>query len=122
MLGMSGKVEAFMNAKLSWVGRTLALGLFLAHAAVTGAAAQDFSRLQCPTLTELRMEMLVRFGYCPRDRFYGRMFKEQAQDCDPSLSDLQVQDKILNDDGTPEEAKDRYSKLLRFLQRNNCEI
>ncbi len=111
-----------MTAKLSRTGRALLIALFLGPAAATGALAQDFSRLQCPTLTELRMEMLVRYGYCPRDRFYGRMFAEQVQDCDPSLSDLQVQDKILNDDSVPAEDKERYETLLRFLQRNNCEI
>jgi hypothetical protein len=68
------------------------------------------------------MEMLVRYGYCPRDRFYARMFAEQVQNCDPTLSDLQVQDKILNDDSVPAEDKERYETLLRFLQRNNCEI
>lgn len=111
-----------MSARLSLITRAALLGLFLTQAASTGAAAQDFSNLQCPTLTELRMEMLVRYGYCPRDRFYGRMFKEQASDCDPSLSDLQVQDKILNDEATAPDDKERYNELLRFLQRNNCDI
>jgi len=111
-----------MAAKLSLIGRPLLLAMLLFPLAGTGAAAQDFSRLQCPTLIELRIEMLVRYGYCPRDRFYGRMFKEQASRCDPSMSDLQVQDKILNDPSTPEADKQRYEKLLRFLQRNNCEI
>jgi len=45
-----------------------------------------------------------------------------VQDCDPTLSDLQVQDKILNDDSVPAQDKERYQKLLRFMQRNNCEI
>lgn len=111
-----------MTAKLSHMGRALLLGLFLGWAMVTGAAAQDFSRLQCPTLTELRMEMLVRYGFCPRDRFYARMFSEQVRGCDPTLSDLQVQDKILNDDSVPAQDKERYEKILRFLQRNNCDI
>jgi len=111
-----------MKAKLSLAARTLLLGLFLAHAGATATAAQDFSRLQCPTLLELRMELLVRYGYCPRDRFYGRMFREQASRCDPSLSDVQVQDRILNEPSTPAEDKERYEELLRFLQRNNCEI
>ncbi len=111
-----------MTAKLSRTARALLLGFVLTPVAFAGAAAQDFSRLQCPTLTELRMEMLVRYGYCPRDRFYARMFSEQVQNCDPALSDLQVQDKILNDNSVPAEDKERYEMLLRFLQRNNCEI
>lgn len=111
-----------MTAKLSRMGRAVLLGLFLGSAMVNGAAAQDFSRLQCPTLTELRMELLVRHGYCPRDRFYARMFSEQIQDCDPSLSDLQVQDKILNDPSVSPKDKERYEQLLRFLQRSNCDI
>ncbi|RIA55289.1 hypothetical protein [Dichotomicrobium thermohalophilum] len=111
-----------MTAKLSRMGRALLLGPLIGWASVTGAAAQDFSKLQCPTLTELRMELLVRHGYCPRDRFYARMFSKQVEGCDPTLSDLQVQDKILNSPDTPEADKERYEKLLRFLQRNNCEI
>jgi len=104
------------------MGRALMLWVVLGSAAVTGAAAQDFSRLQCPTLTELRIEILVRYGYCPRDRFYARMFSEQVRTCDPTLSDLQVQDRILNGPAVPAEDKERYETLLRFLQRNNCEI
>lgn len=120
---MNGNVGGIlMSARLSLITRAALLGLFLTQAAITGAAAQDFSKLQCPTLIELRMEMLVRYGYCPRDRFYGRMFKEQASDCNPSLSDLQVQDKILNDDATMDADRERYNELLRFLQRNNCDI
>jgi len=111
-----------MASELSRMGRALMLGASLWGLSAIGAFAQDFSRLQCPTLTELRMEMLVRYGYCPRDRFYARMFREQVQDCDPTLSDLQVQDKILNDDSVPAQDKERYQKLLRFMQRNNCEI
>jgi hypothetical protein len=111
-----------MKVGVLYIARRAMLALFVFNAMVAGAAAQDFSRLQCPTLIELRIEMLVRYGYCPRDRFYGRMFSEQAQGCDPSLSDLQVQDKILNDSATPEADKERYQTLLRFLQRNNCDI
>jgi len=111
-----------MTGKLSRMARALLLGAVLGAMAATGAAAQDFSRLQCPTLTELRMELLTRFGYCPRERFYARMFSEQVQSCDPGLSDLQVQDRILNDDSVQAEAKERYETILRFLQRNNCEI
>lgn len=111
-----------MSARRLFLGRTALLALLMFQAMIAGALAQDFSRLQCPTLVELRIEMLVRHGYCPRDRFYGRMFAEQAQGCDPSQSDLQVQDKILNDPSTPAADKERYQTLLRFLQRNNCDI
>jgi hypothetical protein len=111
-----------MKARFSFLTRTALLALIMLQAMTAGAQAQDFSRLQCPTLIELRLEMLVRYGYCPRDRFYGRMFAQQAQGCDPSLSDLQVQDKILNDPSTPSADKERYQTLLRFLQRNNCDI
>ncbi len=111
-----------MDAKRSLLTRALLLALFVTPLSVTAVAGQDFSKLRCPTLIELRMEMLVRYGYCPRDRFYGRMFKNQASDCDPSLSDLQVQDKILNGAETPESDKERYNKLRRFLTRNNCQF
>jgi hypothetical protein len=111
-----------MSKTWSLIWRPMLGAVALATLSVSGAQAQDFSKLQCPTLNELRIEMLVRYGYCPRDRFYGRMFKEQAANCDPSLSDIQVQDKILNGPDTPEADRDRYTKLLRFLQRNNCDI
>ncbi len=111
-----------MTKACKLAGRWALLALFSLQAMITAVAAQDFSRLQCPTLIELRIEMLVRYGYCPRDRFYGRMFADQAQGCNPALSDLQVQDRILNDPSTPEADRERYQQLLRFLQRNNCDI
>jgi len=111
-----------MKAKLSFLKSALLLGLLVVSTPVAVASEPDFSNLQCPTLIELRMEMLVRYGYCPRDRFYARVFENEIAGCDPSLSDLQVQDKILNGDDTPEADKKRYNLLLRFLTRNNCEI
>jgi hypothetical protein len=88
----------------------------------TMASAQDFSKLACPTLIEMRMEMLVRYGFCPRDRFYGRLFKEQAQGCDRALGDFQVQERILNEPAVDEQDKQRMGELLRSIQRNNCQL
>lgn len=107
-----------MSAK--WIlGCAVFSGLIFVQSA---ASAQDFSRLSCPTLIELRMEMLVRYGFCPRDRFYGRLFKEQAEGCDRSLGDFQVQERILNDPGVDQQDKQRMGDLLRFIQRSNCQL
>lgn len=108
--------------RLRFMGWQALFGLLFMLLAPTGALAQSFAVLSCPTLVELRMEMLVRYGFCPRERFYAKLFSQQAQGCDAALSEFQVQGKILNDASVPPEDKARLTEILRQIQKKNCQI
>lgn len=109
-------------APLRFICFSALLGLLAALLPASGAFAQSLAALSCPTLIELRMEMLVRYGFCPRDRFYGKLFREQAQGCNPSLGEFQVQNKVLNDPGVAPQDKQRLIDILRQIQKKNCKL
>lgn len=104
----------------------LALGL-LASTAVM-AQAQNFSQLSCPLLAELRMGLLVRFGYCPPDRYYRQLYKEFIPRCNSGLAEFQVENKILN--GSAKDAmtggkieradQENLRNVLNQLRRKRC--
>jgi len=110
-----------MCAKLSLIGRALLLALFAVQPVGTSASAQDFSRLQCPILAELRMDMLVTYNYCPQERFYAKRFADKSRDCDPEITQDDAEEQILNLPESPED-RDRYNAILEALQRNNCDF
>ena len=92
------------------------------------ASAQDFSKLSCPLLAELRMELLIRFGYCPTDRYYLQLYQDVAAQCNSNLPEFQVEEMILSGRARnvltgkqPEQQDiDRLQNLLEQLRRRKC--
>lgn len=105
-----------------------AFGAALLTLTSVAAGAQDFSKLSCPLLAELRMELLVRFGYCPADRYYLQLFRDTASLCDSDVPEFQIEEMILS--GTAkdvlsekppqEEDINRLQNLLQHLRRRKC--
>lgn len=106
----------------------LAMAVLLAGMAAVPSQAQDLSRLSCPLLAELRMGMLVRFGYCPPDRYYRQLYREFIPQCDSSLAEFQVESMILDAEATDamtgETVEERDRELLQRvmdeLRRKRC--
>jgi len=110
-----------MSARFAIIKPTAVLGLLLSQAIAAGAAAQDFSKLQCPTLIELRIAVLVQYGYCPRDRFFAKRYARQAAGCDPSLSDRDAEQRVLDDPRTSED-RETYQAIVSELERKRCDF
>jgi hypothetical protein len=101
--------------------------MVLAPAAVQ---AQPPSNLSCPQLAELRMGLLVRFGYCPPSKYYRQLYRDFLARCDSSLGSFQVEAKIF--DGTARDVittrppetrdKDQLQSVLQQLRQKRCDF
>lgn len=94
------------------------------------AGAQEFATLSCPLLAELRMEMLIRFGFCPTDRYYLQLYQDVVPQCNSDLPEFQVEELILSgrarnvitgEAPQPEEIA-RLKDLLEQLRRRKCDF
>jgi len=110
-----------MDAKSVVSGLAVLIGLVIMQVPMNPTAAQDFSRFQCPTLAELRMDMLVRYRYCPRDPFHARRFVRESARCDESLDVRQVEQQILNSPRKPEDAQN-FRAIMGALRQQNCDF
>jgi len=111
-----------MIGKLSWIAKALLLSLLWALPLANTSAAQDFSRLQCPTLVEVRIGLLVEYGYCPVSQFYAKRYAQQSRSCDPSLSEDDVEQTILNDPTVNPNHKNAYEAIMQQIEAKRCEL
>jgi hypothetical protein len=94
------------------------------------AGAQDFATLSCPLLAELRMEMLIRFGFCPTDRYYLQLYQDVVPQCNSDLPEFQVEELILSGrarnvitgEAPQQEEIERLQGLLEQLRRRKCDF
>jgi hypothetical protein len=109
--------------------RTIIAATLLASTPLA-AGAQDFAKLSCPLLAELRMEMLIRFGFCPTDRYYLQLYQDVVPQCNSELPEFQVEELILSgraknvitgEAPQPEEIA-RLKDLLEQLRRRKCDF
>jgi hypothetical protein len=109
--------------------RTIVATALLALTPLT-AGAQEFAALSCPLLAELRMEMLIRFGFCPTDRYYLQLYQDVVPQCNSDLPEFQVEELILSaraknvitgEAPQPEEIA-RLKDLLEQLRRRKCDF
>lgn len=107
-----------------WAGLAMLLPAFVP----SPAPAQDFSKLDCPLLAELRKGMLINYGFCPSDRYYVQLYREAVPRCNSTLRESQVEELILTGKATnvvtgaqpqPQEVS-RLTALLDQLRRKNC--
>jgi hypothetical protein len=109
--------------------RTVLAAALLAVTPLT-AGAQDFAKLSCPLLAELRMELLIRFGFCPTDRYYLQLYQDVVPQCNSNLPEFQVEEMILSGraknvlTGNPPQQEDikRLQDILEQLRRRKCDF